>query len=92
MLQTTAEPTGFNPDHRVGCGVEAWIAVEDINRDGIGLDPARVPGKSFHHDELQEAPLPFGVHEIPTADDALERILNEQWWDRFDGTVRHDIA
>jgi len=36
-----------------------------------------VPGKGFLDDELQKAPLPFGVHEIPTGDDTLKRILND---------------
>ena len=61
VLQAAAEPTSFNPDHRVGHGVEAWITVEGVNRDGVGFDPVGAPGKGLLHDVLQEAPLPFGV-------------------------------
>ena len=91
-LQAAAEPTGLDPDHRVGHGVEAWISVEDINRDGIGFDPVSAPGKGLLHDELQEAPLPFGVHEIPAGDDALKRILDELWRDRFVDIVGHGLC
>ena len=61
MLQAAAQPTGLDPDHRIGRRIETWVAAKDVNRDGVGLDPVGVPGKSFLHDELQKALLPVGV-------------------------------
>ena len=77
VLQAAAEPTRFNPDHRIGYGIEAWIAVEDVKRDGVGFDPVSAPGKGLLDDELQKAPLPFGVHKIPAGEDTLKGILND---------------
>jgi len=90
VLQAATEPTRFNPDHRIGCGIEAWIAVEGVKRDGVGFDPVSAPGKGLLDDELQKAPLPFGVHEFPAGDDTLKRIFNDLWRGRFLGIVRHD--
>ena len=58
MLQAAAQPTGLDPDHRIGSRIEAWVAAKDVNRDGVGLDPVGVPGKRFLHDVLQKALLP----------------------------------
>jgi hypothetical protein len=87
MLQATAHSTGLNPDHRIDCRIGTWVTVKDINRDGKGLDPAGVPGKSFLHDELQKALLPVGVDKISASDDALERVMNELGRNRLVGIV-----
>src|SRR3954471_4368875 len=87
VLQAATQPTGLDPDHRVGYRIEAWSAIEDVNRDGVGFDPIGMPGKSFLHDELQKALLPAGVDDSPAPEDTLERVLDELVRDRFVGIV-----
>jgi hypothetical protein len=92
VLQAAAEATRFNPDHRVGCGIEAWTAVEDLKGDGVGFDPASVPGKGLLDDELQKPPFPFRVHKILAGEDTVKGILNEKRRGRFLSIERHDLC
>ena len=76
MLQAAAEPTRFNPDHRIGSGIETWIAVEGVKSYGAGLDPVGMPGKSFPYDELEKAPLPVAVDDFSTGADTLSASIS----------------
>lgn len=71
-----SQPSGFDPNDRVGLGIEIAAAVERADGDGVGLDSVAVAGKRRLDDECEEVREPKRVAQDRAADDPRELPTN----------------
>jgi hypothetical protein len=74
--QRLPQPPRFDPNDRVGLGIEIAAAVERADGDGIGLDSVAVAGKRRFDDECEEVCEPKRVAQHRAADDPRELPTN----------------
>ncbi len=84
--QRLSQPAGFDPNDRVGLGIEIAAAIERADGDGVGLDSVAVARKRRFDDECEEVCEPQRVAQHGAADDPRE--LPANFADR--GHVRRD--
>ena len=55
-------------------GVKPGLAIEDFNADGVTLEPVGMAGKRLGDQELEKSPLPIGLAELTTLNEACKFI------------------
>jgi hypothetical protein len=71
-LKRAAQSARFDPDYRIGVGVECLVALEDFKGDRVGLDLLGPPGEGRLDNIAQEPAQALGHPELRAYDDAIQ--------------------
>ena len=72
FAQLLAQPRGLDPNRGSVTGIERSRPVEDLNGDGVALQPFAASGQSFIDDVFQEPLTPSRLGERAAVEDAAE--------------------
>ena len=79
MLEPAAQPTGLDAHHRIRLWIEAFVAAEDLDPDGVGLDAIGASCKRFLDDVFQKAPELLRYREFRASDNVFKLGTHGHW-------------
>ena len=72
MLERAPQSPGFEAHHGIGLRIEAVVAIEDLGRDRIALQPVGAAGQHLLHYVAEKAPAAFAGFKAGTVQDPLQ--------------------